>query len=73
MVLFLVAWRLLIIGMMNIFNLAHAGFFMLAAYFACKLLFGPAISGWPAPGPDRTACRNGHGKISSETDKRLGS
>ena len=39
MILFLVSSGVtLIIGMMNIFNLAHAGFFMLSAYFAYQFL-----------------------------------
>ena len=39
MILFLVASGVtLIIGMMNILNMAHAGFFMLSAYFAYQVL-----------------------------------
>ena len=74
MLLFLVASGVsLIIGMMHIFNMAHAGFFMLSAYFGYQimawtgnfwlaLLLAPIATG---------IVRNGHGKIFTQTVKRF--
>ncbi len=54
MILFLVSSGVtLIIGMMNILNMAHAGFFMLSAYFCYQVIaLNRKFLVGSSPGPD---------------------